>query len=403
MSLQNREEILSKACKELMFREMYWGFFILMMNKVWRKDLPTAGVSKNGINFQLAINEEFFTNLPKLHREGLIQHEAMHIAYNHLTQWFNFKDKKIANIAMDLVINQTISDDYLPEGGMKLELFPELDLEPNKGTHYYYEKLMQAQEQKEQTGSSGSQALDSLLDQMEGGQPGEGDPQLPDHSTWGEFEGLSESEQRVMKAQLDRVIEQAAEMTKKKRGTVPGNIKDYLIALKQIEPPKFDWKGYLRLFIGTSAKVYIKKSRRKENIKFPDAAGIKIKRKQNLLLGIDTSGSVTEDELEEFMNEIYHIWKTGVDVTIIQCDTHIRSIDEYKGSFEIKFHGRGGTRFDPVLEFFNENRNKYNSLIYFTDGECWTEIKPRNPVLWVLSERSQINNDLPGKVIRLEL
>jgi hypothetical protein len=42
------------------------------------------------------------------------------------------------------------------------------------------------------------------------------------------------------------------------------------------------------------------------------------------------------------MNEIYHIWKTGVDVTIIQCDTHIRSIDEYKGSFEIKFHGRGG-------------------------------------------------------------
>ena len=402
MSIQSRDEILSKACKDLMFREMYWGFFILMMNKVWRNNLPTAGVSKNGINFQLAINEQFFTDLPKLHREGLIQHEAMHIAYNHLTQWFNFSDKKIANIAMDLVINQTISDDYLPEGGMKLELFPELNLEPDQGTHYYYEKLTQAKEQKEQTGSSGSQALDSLLDQMEGGQSN-GNIELPDHSTWEEFDGLSESESRIMKAQLDRVLEQAADMTVKKRGTVPGNISDYLLALQQIEPPKFDWKGYLRLFIGTSAKVYIKKSRRKENIKFTDSAGIKIKRKQNILLGIDTSGSVSESELLEFMSEIYHIWKTGVEVTIIQCDTRIRSIDEYKGTFEMKFHGRGGTEFDPVLEYFNENRNKFNSLIYFTDGECSTDVKPRNPVLWVLSERSTINNNLPGKVIRLEL
>lgn len=402
MSIQSRDEILSKACKDLMFREMYWGFFILMMNKVWRNNLPTAGVSKNGINFQLAINEQFFTALPKLHREGLIQHEAMHIAYNHLTQWFNFSDKKIANIAMDLVINQTISDDYLPEGGMKLELFPELNLEPDQGTHYYYEKLTQAKEQKEQTGSSGSAALDSLLDQMEGGE-GNGNIELPDHSTWEEFDGLSESESRIMKAQLDRVLEQAADMTVKKRGTVPGNISDYLLALQQVEPPKFDWKGYLRLFIGTSAKVYIKKSRRKENIKFTDSAGIKIKRKQNILLGIDTSGSVSESELLEFMSEIYHIWKTGVEVTIIQCDTRIRSIDEYKGTFEMKFHGRGGTEFDPVLEYFNENRNKFNSLIYFTDGECSTDVKPRNPVLWVLSERSTINNNLPGKVIRLEL
>jgi predicted metal-dependent peptidase len=402
MSIQSRDEILSKACKDLMFREMYWGFFILMMNKVWRNNLPTAGVSKNGINFQLAINEQFFTDLPKLHREGLIQHEAMHIAYNHLTQWFNFSDKKIANIAMDLVINQTISDDYLPEGGMKLELFPELNLEPDQGTHYYYEKLTQAKEQKEQTGSSGSAALDSLLDQMEGGQSN-GNIELPDHSTWEEFDGLSESESRIMKAQLDRVLEQAADMTVKKRGTVPGNISDYLLALQQVEPPKFDWKGYLRLFIGTSAKVYIKKSRRKENIKFTDSAGIKIKRKQNILLGIDTSGSVSESELLEFMSEIYHIWKTGVEVTIIQCDTRIRSIDEYKGTFEMKFHGRGGTEFDPVLEYFNENRNKFNSLIYFTDGECSTDVKPRNPVLWVLSERSTINNNLPGKVIRLEL
>jgi predicted metal-dependent peptidase len=65
--------------------------------------------------------------------------------------------------------------------------------------------------------------------------------------------------------------------------------------------------------------------------------------------------------------------------------------------------GRGGTEFDPVLEYFNENLRKYTSLVYFTDGECWTSVKPKANVLWVLSERSSMNDSLPGKVIKLEL
>lgn len=61
------------------------------------------------------------------------------------------------------------------------------------------------------------------------------------------------------------------------------------------------------------------------------------------------------------------------------------------------------TEFDPVLEYFNENLQKYTSLVYFTDGECGTSVKPRGNTLWVLSERSYMNRNLPGKVIKLEL
>jgi predicted metal-dependent peptidase len=103
------------------------------------------------------------------------------------------------------------------------------------------------------------------------------------------------------------------------------------------------------------------------------------------------------------MNEIHHIYKTGVEVTIIQCDTRITSIEPYKGNPDLKIHGRGGTLFDPVLTYFNENLNRFNSLIYFTDGEATAYVKPRRPVLWVLSERSHLNEDLPGKVIKLDL
>jgi hypothetical protein len=71
----DKQKSLSKISKELMLKEPYYGFFLIMLNKVWRKDLPTAGVSKNGINFQLAINEEFWTGLSEMHQMGLLKHE----------------------------------------------------------------------------------------------------------------------------------------------------------------------------------------------------------------------------------------------------------------------------------------------------------------------------------------
>jgi predicted metal-dependent peptidase len=102
------------------------------------------------------------------------------------------------------------------------------------------------------------------------------------------------------------------------------------------------------------------------------------------------------------MNEIHHLYKCGVDIKILQCDTQIRSEEDYKGKFEMKVVGRGGTDFDPVLEYY-ERHKEFTSLIYFTDGECSTSIKPSKPVLWVLSERSNKDIDLPGRIIKLEL
>jgi predicted metal-dependent peptidase len=55
------------------------------------------------------------------------------------------------------------------------------------------------------------------------------------------------------------------------------------------------------------------------------------------------------------------------------------------------------------IEYFNANLSKYTSLVYFTDGECHTDVKPRGNILWVLSEESSINESLPGKIIKLEL
>ena len=46
----SREDTLGKASKELMWKEPFYGFFLIMLNKIWTNRVPTAGVSKNGIN-----------------------------------------------------------------------------------------------------------------------------------------------------------------------------------------------------------------------------------------------------------------------------------------------------------------------------------------------------------------
>ena len=391
----DKQKSLSKISKELMLKEPYYGFFLIMLNKVWRKDLPTAGVSKNGINFQLAINEDFWTGLSEMHQMGLLKHELLHIAFGHLTSFKSFKNHRLANVAMDMEINQYIDKDWLPEGGIDIDNYEDLNLERKAGCRYYYDKLNQFQDEKDKNGTCGNEGMDKLLDQVANGEG-------PDHSTWEEFENLSEAEQKLIEKQLQKVLADAKEQTIKKRGNVPGEIEGVII-IEEIVAPKFDWRGYIRRFTGVSTKVFTKKIRRKENRRFSDNPGLKIKMKQHMLLAIDTSGSVSDSELQEFMGEIHHIYKVGVDVTVVQCDTSIRSIEPYKGKHEINVAGRGGTEFDPVLDYYNANQKKYTSLVYFTDGECCTSVIPKGNVLWVLSERSHMNESLPGKVIKLEL
>ena len=65
-------------------------------------------------------------------------------------------------------------------------------------------------------------------------------------------------------------------------------------------------------------------------------------------------------EVLEFFNEIHHMYKTGTQVTIIECDAVIQRIYDYNGKLEnIIVKGRGGTDFEPVFEYLFENRNKF--------------------------------------------
>jgi len=383
----NIQDQVARTTKTLIFDEPFYGLFLIGINKKYSLHIPTAGVSKHGIGIQLTINPEFYTELKQEHRYGLIKHELLHIAFGHLILRDRYSNHKLFNIAADLEINQYILESNLPEGGLLLSSFPELNLPKKAGTDKYYKLLDSAQE------NGTSPTLDSLMSQMDGTTP-------HCHTTWDEFNELSEAEKKLVQKQIEHQLKESAEQTLKRQGSVPGELADLISRLTNIEPAKFDWKGYLRRFVGSSSIVYTKKLRRKYNKRYAGSPGLKIKFKNHILVGVDTSGSVNNDELKEFFSELTHTHKTGHKITVAQCDTRLNSVKEFKPKQNWQIDGRGGTSFQPVIDHYNEKRGQYTALIYLTDGEAYPpEDCPKN-TLWCLSSISQMNDELPGKVIK---
>lgn len=55
------------------------------------------------------------------------------------------------------------------------------------------------------------------------------------------------------------------------------------------------------------------------------------------------------------------------------------------------------------MDYYIANKHKYSCLMYFTDGEAPPPENYTSDILWILSEQSEMNKELPGRVIRLEL
>lgn len=400
----NKIETLAKASKDLILKEPFYGLLLMSLNKRWcNKSVPTAGVCLKGINYELIINEEFWENLPPIQKIGILKHELLHIGFFHLTDYASYKDKDLLNIAMDLEINQYIDRTWLPKNGCFLDNFSELNLEPKKGTRYYYNKL------KEEKDSQQSAVMDALQTAIDSGEssctlPNGETIEIPNHD-WDDVENLDDATKKLIESQTKHIVTQVADQVAKSRGTIPGEFEELIKRLLHVEPPKFDWKGYIRRFAGRSVKTYTKKSRRKYNKRMPDNPGLKIKRQKHILFAIDTSASVSSSELKECLNEMYHLKKTGSDVTVIQCDTAISNVSKFDPKKDFTIHGRGGTEFQPVIDYYNEHSKKFSCLMYFTDGECPAPENVRNHVLWVLSSQGSpeyLTDQGVGQVIQLE-
>ena len=246
----------------------------------------------------------------------------------------------------------------------------------------------------DQNGNSSNKALQSILDQMNGNS-------RYCHAEWEEITDLGDAEKKLVQKQYEHQMKQTAEEIKKTCGNIPGELAEIIERLFTVPPSKFNWKAYLKRFINNSSTVYTKKLRRKNNKRYSGNPGLKIKHKNHVLVGVDTSGSVSSEELVEFMHELVHMTRTGNDITVAQFDTQVTDISKFDAKKNWDIKGRGGTAFQPVVDHYNHPKSQYSAFVCLTDGEASApENCPKNS-LWVHSSRSSINNALPGLKIQL--
>ena len=413
---------ISKTSIKLLLTEPFYGHFMMGMPKEISTQTKTAAVAlMNKQSIKLIVNEGFWSTLNDEHRYGLIKHEMLHIVLKHLFAMKNYTNKSLFNIAADIVVNQYVERKQLPDGGILLEKFAYLKpmygitLERDKDAGYYYRKLdgifkqspkmsfETAVAQTSQEDSKGERQVkltQTFIEESEA---------LDRHKFWEEFEKMSEGERKLAEYQANRIIKQTAERVKhkyKNYGNLPAGLVDMLEGVLASMKPQFNWRRMLRLFAASSNSSYIKNTIRRASKRYGTVPGIKIKRRNRLLLAIDTSGSVSNKDLVTFFSEIYHIWRQGADIQIVECDTHIHHTYKYKGVTPVKVHGRGGTDFNAPIKYGNEEYHP-DALIYFTDGfAAVPQFLSRFPILWIittngLEEGKGIWEQLPGKKLKM--
>ena len=362
------QDALADAIIALFDRERFYAELVLNMDRKVSKRVPTLGVCVKD-RVELIINPDFFTNLTLAERVALLKHECAHVLHDHISRskalapdvYDSVKQKDVEteiidsakhrsiNIACDIAINSGIRN--LPEGFVHARMF---DLPNYRTMEWYYENLKNNEKAK------------NFM-------------QIDNHDLWAESEGGQE----ILRQTVKKLIKDAATKT---RAAGKMTSEDELLISKFLES-KVSWKSELSRFAARQIETNLDTSKKKRNRRYGILYPGTVKT-ENLHIGValDTSGSVSDEALHQFMAEINKISKYAK-VTVVEADSEIKNHYVYDPKKKYTIKGRGGTAYKPAFDWFNLCKEKVDGVIYFGDMDCFDkeEIKkPRYPVLWAI-------------------
>ena len=208
----------------------------------------------------------------------------------------------------------------------------------------------------------------------------------PEDHTWDAGEDAEEAAAAVR----ELVNSATAIMNDEARGMIPGSFFEQVKVLNT--PPALSWQSILKKYVGTITSSK-RKTRTRLNRRQPtrfDLSGTRDEKTLKIVVAIDTSASVTADDVAKILREVLAILARRKHVlTVIECDSKVQRVYQLKSANDIptSVPGRGGTAFTPVIEYVNNDRYFRDALlIYFTDGYGEREI-PRPKTyrnLWVI-------------------
>jgi len=390
--MMTQEDRIKKAHIALMKHPetaLYSGVMMMGKSEVV-DDCPTA--KTDGLNKYYG--RKFIESLSDLKLRGLILHENLHVALNHIGR-FRKEFKKNAhhmNVCADYVVNDVINhlEDKslceLPEGAL---------LELKYHNWSVNEILKDLDEQSDSDGNS--IGADTNL------------KPLDEHDFQGTGDNMSPQEQKEMSQKIENALKEGSILAGRLGGKTPR-------AIDELFEPKIRWEDVMREFISSTCKGSDEYTWRKFNKRMM-ANDLYLPSMENesvgeLVIACDTSASIGQEELTIFATELQAICNT-VTPDLIRilwwdyevCSEQVFKPDQYEDiSKVLKVEGGGGTRLSCVSEYIIKEQIKVDAIIVFTDGwvEDGIEWNMSTPTLYIVNGRKDFEGTAGSRVVQYD-
>lgn len=365
---------------------LYSGVILMGQSSV-DDGVPTAYT--DGINKRYG--REFLGKLTDAEIRGLVMHENLHVALKHMNRFTReFKDNPmLTNVATDYAVNDIIvsmNDKgfcQLPEGGLYDEKFH------NWSAREIYDYLkstlppqprvsLPSPSQNGEGGGEGQEQDQSIKISIDGK---ELEVKPTDEHDFGAKE-MSVAEQAQLSDAIDRAIREGGILAGRMGAKIPRSITEML-------EPKVDWKEALREFVTSASRGADEFTWRRFNKRMM-ANDMYLPSLENesvgeLVVAIDTSGSIGGKELNEFATELASICEnvSPEKVRVLWWDTEVHGEQVFQDNYSnigemLKPQGGGGTRVKSVDEYLVKHKVKAEGVLIFTDGYC----EGKNDITW---------------------
>lgn len=440
--IKDSSERIKNIVMEFIFKDAYWGYLFSKINRKEDETLPsimgvmpeldgTITLLYNPIFIPLADDE--FIRL-------IIEHEGLHILNNHIPRLLRIIHDEVNqqiknqkqykwNIASDCAVNTLIRNikKVYHLGSIEFPLcFPDqYNLPPKKTAEYYYSNIPD----EKNGGGSGSGENSGEGSESENGSgseesgSGKASGNIDDHGCWTK-NSSKVSDSASMASRMEQYVESIVEESYnnvRNKGNLPANISELINEM--LRPPQIPYYQLISKLVKGSRlskyrRAYTRINKKRVYTFFIDPKHLPIispfpgKTKDfsfNISVLLDTSGSMSRDNIMEGLSGIKHIIENDKDckTTVIENDAIIQKEYEIKKVKDIQFdiHGRGGTNLSPGL--FRCKELNTDITLAFTDGfteninEVNRKLLPKR-IIWVLTKDGSVDQiDRTGYIVRL--
>ena len=435
VTVEEKTQCLATAIYETHKTHPFLGSVLQCLTISYSHAIPTAGILFNtdAKRWDMLVNPFFFCRkLNGPQRKAVLIHELSHITHKHPLRVpfmkISAKKRMLMNIAADMAINQFIKD--LPKGcpqcptaeemkpcsnelcpGRCIDVadFYDVDEKTNNKFYWpvnctmesYYERLIKRFDDPDENSDSDGEGEGSPDDQGNagGGAQSKDLPQTIDEHMW---DGAAD--EKEMLDATEELVKRAMVKARLSYDDLPGHVKDLLEDLK-VRRAELNYKAIIMSAMKKHAAGHDRKhtwTRKSKRFGFK-APGTKVGDLPKLELHLDTSGSVSIEELNEFLEIVDQFLKVGArKCNISFFHTNVYGRQSYKMGTKIDRAQieSGGTELTETLRDIMTRKGDLSIII--TDGrygdvnvESWMKPGDQFPqVLWIISKNGTEDHPL---------